>query len=323
MTQSVAQSAPDAGWLVALPQHPAAQLFPMMSEKDLEALAADIRLRGLRNPIVLFDENGERLMLDGRNRALACRMAGVEPRWTVWSGTDPVAYVVSENLERRHLSESQRGMVAARLATLRLGDNRDASRGKGASIDAPLSQVEAAKRLNVSRPTVQRARKVMKAGVPDLVRAVDDGAVTLNAALEVAALPPREQVEALDAMRAAPSRAEAAAQRRRVVRALHDQGKGTAEIARTLGVEDQTLISNDKKVLGISKNEPSIRLWRDIERLATVLDGTTLQSDKLADQLSNETPNASNEEIDSCVKKLSAVTASINRLRSALRNRRQ
>lgn len=70
------------------------------------------------------------------------------------------------NLHRRHLSASQRAMVAAKLATLPKGANQHAS------IEAP-SQADAADLLNVSRPSVQRAREVRDRGVPELQRAVE------------------------------------------------------------------------------------------------------------------------------------------------------
>lgn len=63
----------------------------------------------------------------------------------------------------RHLDESQRALVAARLATLPNGVRVD----RAASIDAPtLSQSDAAEMLNVSRKFVQRARQVLERATP-------------------------------------------------------------------------------------------------------------------------------------------------------------
>ncbi len=79
--------------------HPAAELFPFMSDEELGELAADIRAHGLLEPIVLLDG----LVLDGRNRLRACEAAGVEPRFVDWDGTgDPAVWVISKNLKRRH-----------------------------------------------------------------------------------------------------------------------------------------------------------------------------------------------------------------------------
>jgi hypothetical protein len=86
-------------------------------------------------------------------------------------------------MRRRHLDDNQRQMVAARIATLRLGDNQHAS------IEAP-SQSDAASLLNVSRSGVQRAREVIDHGTPELVAAVDRGEVAVSTAADVASLPP-------------------------------------------------------------------------------------------------------------------------------------
>jgi transposase-like protein len=76
---------------------------------------------------------------------------------------------VSLNLHRRHLDESQRAQVAARLANLR--DGLRADYAQGAQICAPVSQAQAAELLNVSRRTVQSAATILRDGIEALQRA--------------------------------------------------------------------------------------------------------------------------------------------------------
>ena len=169
--------------------HPAADLFPLLTGSDIEALAADVQTNGLLVPIVLHQD----MILDGRNRFAACEMAGVAPSFVDWEGTgDPTSWVVSQNLHRRHLSESQRAMVAARLATL--GKGRPET---NASIDA-FTQPKAAELLNVSRPSIQRASTVLNHGTPELVAAVDADDVSVSKAAGIARLQEEEQAAALE-----------------------------------------------------------------------------------------------------------------------------
>jgi len=103
---------------------------------------------------------------------------------------DPLAYVVSLKLKRRHLDESQRAMVAAKIATLPKGINQHAP------IGAP-SQSDAAEMLNVARRYVQYAREVLDEGVPELTAAVERGKVRVSTASDVAKLPKERQLEIL------------------------------------------------------------------------------------------------------------------------------
>jgi N6-adenosine-specific RNA methylase IME4/ParB-like chromosome segregation protein Spo0J len=168
--------------MTALQFHPLADIFPLVEGAEFDELVADIREHGLHEPIVVFEDK----ILDGRNRYRACEAAGVEPTFTAYTGDDPIAYVVSLNLRRRHLDESQRAMVAAKLATLKLGDNQH-------SEGLPIGR--SSELLNVGERTVARAREVQEHGTPELVSAVERGAVSVSAAADVATLPVQEQRE--------------------------------------------------------------------------------------------------------------------------------
>lgn len=176
--------------------HPVADIFPLLAETELSALAQDIATNGLREPIWLYDDR----IIDGRNRYRACLSAGVDPVFRPWLGDEAelVPFVVSLNLHRRHLNESQRAMVAAKIANLAEGRPRDKSDapllGETAQICA-VSQEAAADLLNVSRRSVQAARAVKSEGAPELVEAVEQGRVSVSAAADVARIPQAEQVE--------------------------------------------------------------------------------------------------------------------------------
>lgn len=148
-----------------------------MSAAEYAALRDDIQKNGQREPIWVWNDQ----IIDGRHRAQACEELGIEPASRQYDGDEStlVAFVVSLNLHRRHLDESQRAMVAGRLATLPKGTNQHAS------IEAP-TQTQAADLLNVSRPSVQRAREVIEHGAPELMQAVESGRVSVSAAATIA-----------------------------------------------------------------------------------------------------------------------------------------
>lgn len=96
--------------------HPAACIFPMMPDDELQSLADDIAKHGLREPVVMFDGK----VLDGRNRSAACAIAQVKPKTIEFNGTaaDALSFVWSKNRTRRHLSSSQAAIADAKRAQL-------------------------------------------------------------------------------------------------------------------------------------------------------------------------------------------------------------
>jgi N6-adenosine-specific RNA methylase IME4 len=178
--------------------HPAADLFPMQDATTFAALVESIRLEGFdpHEAVVLMPDG---MLLDGRNRLRAAITAGVEPVFRTYFGDDPVGFVLRRNsTTRRHLSESQRGMIAANAANLTHGQTA-AKSGKFATLP-PVTQSEAAKAANVSKRSVTDAGAVLDHGAPSLVEAVEQGKVAVSTAATIARdMPAQEQSDLIDA----------------------------------------------------------------------------------------------------------------------------
>lgn len=170
-----------------LEAHPFADLFPVLGKDEAKELGDDIEANGLYDKIWLYEGK----ILDGRNRYAQCLDRDIDPRFEEYKGKDPLGFAISKNLHRRHLSESQRAMVAAKLVTAKKGGQPG---GESANLPIqPTTAKEAARRLNVSESSVKGAQKVRKKGTPALVKEVEKGTVTVAAAAKVADLPADEQ----------------------------------------------------------------------------------------------------------------------------------
>src|SRR5215467_1615774 len=99
--------------LAKLEPHEFSKMFPPISEEDFGKLAADIKLNGLRQHIVLYQGK----ILDGNNRYRACSLVGIKPTFADFTGTDADArnYVISVNIHRRHLSREDRKAIIEML----------------------------------------------------------------------------------------------------------------------------------------------------------------------------------------------------------------
>jgi N6-adenosine-specific RNA methylase IME4 len=200
--------------------HPLAGLFPLLEGAEADAFGDDIKNHGLREPIVLLDEQ----ILDGRNRYLQCRRVGAEPTFRPFCDDDPVAYVISLNLKRRHLNESQRAWVASKIATL-----GDGQRQVGKFAEVP-SQSDAANMLNVSERSVRSAAAVRDHGSPELQHAVEHGHLAVSAAAKAANLPVKEEREIAEKATAGDANA-ARTVLKKSVRAAREADLGAKQIA--------------------------------------------------------------------------------------------
>jgi len=177
--------------------HSAADIFPMIEAVSLAELADDIKRNGLANPGWLMPDGA---LLDGRNRANACVMAGVPMQWQTYAGDDPIAFVLSLNMHRRHLTDGQLAMVATRIEPMYAEQALEAKRAAGGNKftdqpkplvadrpqavwadRAPLARDRAANAVGVSGRAVARAKRITK-HAPDLAEKVTSGELALDAA---------------------------------------------------------------------------------------------------------------------------------------------
>lgn len=168
--------------------HPLCTLFPRMAGAEFDALCADVKANGLRQPITLH--NG--MILDGGNRYAACVAAGVEPQFAEFSGDNPVAFVLSANLHRRHMTPGQQAAIVASAqdwgrAQKRGGDGSNQHRSKAATLPVswtkPDTVATRAADSGASERTQRMADKVAREA-PDLAKKVAHGVVSLPKAHE-------------------------------------------------------------------------------------------------------------------------------------------
>lgn len=223
--------------------HPLANAFPLLDGDEFDKLVADIRDNGLLHPVVRYEGK----ILDGRNRYNACQRLGIPHREVEFRGDDPVAFVVSENLARRHMTPAQLAIAAEALATAAQGRPRT-NGPDGTEAPKETTIAEATKLTGASGTAVKRVRKVRREAEPEVVAAMDAGQLTPTAAEALASLPPEEQKAAVEEGKKA-----AAAKANQVQRA---QRTGTKVTRRT----------DPKVVMGRQMNLPDLRMVQDVLR---------------------------------------------------------
>lgn len=188
---------------VKLGEHPAAALFPMMEGGDAADFNADIRAHGVSQAVTLIELAGVRLVLDGRNRLRAARLAGQACPAELYVGSDPVRFVMARNLHRRHLTDGQKSMAAADAETFTHGGVRV---GEGKANLPAITREEAAAMAGVNVKSVERAAKVKRKGSAVLADAVRAGKMTVGTAAQAVGLSDADQKRVVDEISAGNAR---------------------------------------------------------------------------------------------------------------------
>ena len=173
--------------------HPFTQIWPLLNLEDFEKFKQDIAANGQRLPILTY----KGMVIDGRNREVACKKLGIEPRYEdsgAQSESDALGLVVSLNEHRRHLSEDQRASAADKLANIIHGHNQhvekieDISQEISSKINEggkhAMSMLTAARAMNVAPMRVARIRGIRKHGGQAAVDEVIAGKIPLTTQYE-------------------------------------------------------------------------------------------------------------------------------------------
>ena len=154
--------------------HAFAEILPALSDSDFDSLRESLKTDGyLGPPIYTFEGK----ILDGVHRYRLCVELGIDPPCVEYTGDNAFRFALNQNIARRHLNESQRAMVAARLVTPKKGRPK-----LNASIEA-FNQAGSAALLTVSRATVQRAQALLATKEKAAIAAVDAGDLSVYRAL--------------------------------------------------------------------------------------------------------------------------------------------
>jgi transposase-like protein len=177
-----------------------------LTDDEREALERSLLAEGCRDALVLWGD----LLIDGHNRYALCRKHGIpfETRQnTTFKSMDDVhLWMIENHLGRRSVSDFQRGVLALRKKEILQSRSVPPWEDDGSTPPpepppippaAAFSRQALAREARISSNTLGQIERIQKAAAPELVRAVKDGAISINAAAAVATLPQERQAAAV------------------------------------------------------------------------------------------------------------------------------
>lgn len=176
-----------------------------LTDIEYAALERSLQTEGCRDALVLWRDT----LIDGHNRYEICTKHNI-PFRTVHNNNfasleDVMLWMIDNHLARRSVSDFQRGVLALRkkeLVAARMAEQAPQEEGdKNAPADESSppwnTREDVARAARVSSNTISQIERIQKAATPQLREAVRTGAISINAAANVAQLPEEQQIAAV------------------------------------------------------------------------------------------------------------------------------
>jgi protein gp37 len=174
--------------------HPACTAVPAIEKEDQDALEKDIANNGLLDAVTLTQDG---LLLDGRNRLIACHKAAVEVRFTKFGG-DPWEYAYAKNIARRHLPMAAKCAFGEAWADdektkakARQAENAKRNQPQNVEMFPPLentgkSRDAIAERIGVSGRTYEKYEQAKLHAPPEIIDKMRRNEISIDAAYKEA-----------------------------------------------------------------------------------------------------------------------------------------
>jgi hypothetical protein len=249
-----------------------------LTTEEYEALERSLLAEGCRDALVLWGD----VLVDGHNRYALCTKHGIEFKTiqnpSFKSMDDVRLWMIENHLGRRSVSDFQRGVLALRKKAILqerlelLQAQQQAAVQEGAESPASNTSTVAeivipnrqalARAARVSSNTLGQIEKIQKDAAPELVKAVQSGEISINAAAAVSAMPVEQQISA-------------AAEGRKALKELARQAREAKAKPKTLPTDDDAAPVDDRAVETI-EDYPA-----EVERLRRLVGILTQERDGL------------------------------------------
>ena len=152
--------------------HKYCALLPRMMADEYQILKADIKVHGLLEPIVTYEDS----ILDGRHRYNICEELAVQPAYVQFESLSyngsPLDFVISKH-QRRNLTPDQKAVLADKIANIKNGLHMLLTNEK------QLSLSEALIATGASKGQVGKLRKIKKDN-PRVIERIESGETSIN-----------------------------------------------------------------------------------------------------------------------------------------------